>query len=66
VRLTMLTSDRILVRRRLDVARISHGRGVSSTTAVAAGDHSENACLLGKLQALRPGGTPIDRVACER
>lgn len=65
-RLTMLTADRILVTRRLDVARINRGASASSTTAVAAGDHSENACLLAKLQALRPGGTPIDRVACER
>ena len=65
-RLTMLTADRILVTRRLDVARINHGASGSATTAVAAGDRSENACLLGKLRALKPGGTPIDRVACER
>jgi hypothetical protein len=65
-RLTMLTADRILVTRRLDVAGIKHGRTAGSTTAVAAADRPQNACLLGKLLALRPGGTPIDRVACER
>jgi hypothetical protein len=65
-RLTMLTADRILVTRRLDVAGITRGRSAGSTTAVAAADRTQNACLLGKLRALKPGGTPIDRVACER
>lgn len=65
-RLSALTKDRILVSRRLDVERINRGPSAASTTAVAAGDRSVNACLLGKLQALRPGGTPIDRDACER
>ncbi len=65
-RMTMVTADRILVTRRLDVAGIRHGRNAGSTTAVAAADRTQSACLLGRLRALKPGGTPIDRVACER
>ena len=65
-RLSTLTKDRILVSRRLDVERINRGQSAATTTAVAAGDRSENTCLLRRLQALRPGGTPIDRDACER
>jgi hypothetical protein len=63
-RLTTLTPDRIIVTRRLDVERIDTlGRG-SATTATAAGDHSENACLLGKLRAMGAGDAPIARDAC--
>jgi hypothetical protein len=64
-RLTMLTPDRIVVTRRLDVERIGGATG-SATTATAAGDHSENACLLGKLQTLKVGDAPIARDACAR
>ncbi len=64
-RLTMLTSDRILVTRRLDVVAIG-SRGSSATTATAASDHGENACLLNRLVATKAGGSSIDRDACER
>jgi len=66
-RLTMLTPGRVLVRRRLDVVRIHSGAASTTSTAVAAaGSHSENTCLLGKLQALKVGAAPIARDACER
>jgi hypothetical protein len=64
-RLTMITTDRIVVRRRLDVTRIHHGV-VTGTTAVAAADRSENACLLNLLRTVKQGAAPIDRAACER
>jgi hypothetical protein len=64
-RLTTLTPDRIVVRRRLDVDRIGTG-GANGTTATAARDNSQNACLLGKLKALKLGAAPIGRGACER
>jgi hypothetical protein len=63
-RLSTLTKDRILVTRRLDVERIDHGSSAASTTVVAAEDRSEGVCLLRKLQAMRSGGTAIDRDAC--
>ena len=64
-RLTMLFPGRIFVTRRLDVVAIGSG-GSRGTTATAASDHGENACLLRHLKALQPSGTPIDRDACER
>jgi len=65
-RLTTLTPDRIVVHRRLDVDRIGRNGADAGTTAAAARDHSQNACLLGKLKAMKVGAAPIDRDACER
>jgi hypothetical protein len=65
-RLTMVTQDRILVSRRIDVEHIGHGAAGASTTAVAAAAHSENSCLLRLLRAVKPSGAPIARDACER
>jgi hypothetical protein len=63
-RLTMVTSDRIAVTRRLDVERIrARGTG-SATTATVASDRSTNACLLDKLRVLKVGAPLIDRDAC--
>jgi hypothetical protein len=62
-RLTMVVGGSP-VKRRLDVERIAIRRSGSTTTATAASDRSERACLLNKLKSLKPGGTPIDRDAC--
>jgi hypothetical protein len=65
-RLTMLTPDRIVVHRRLDVERIGSGGASGATTAKAARDSGINRCLLRKLKAQNAGAAPIDRDACER
>ncbi len=65
-RLTMLTPDRIVVHRRLDVVKIHRGSTGTTTAAVAAESRGKNECLLSKLRGLRPGGAAIDRDACER
>lgn len=63
-RLTLLTPDRILVRRRLDVVRID--RSAATGTAAGAASHAgERGCLLRKLEASSPGDPPVDRDACE-
>ncbi len=64
-RLTMLTPNRTVVRRRLDVVRIDLHRGGDATTATAAKDAGERTCLLRKLKAMGPGDPLIDRDACE-
>jgi len=65
-RLTMLTADGTIVRRRLDVASIDRGRASAGTTASAAKDDGYSACLLRKLQTQKLGAAPVDRDACER
>jgi len=65
-RLTMVTADGTLVRRRLDVARIDRTPASADTTTTAAKDDSENACLLRELKTRNLGDAPIDRDACER
>lgn len=63
VRLTMLSSTRMIVSRRLDVVRT---RWRASTTTRAAADDGDNACLLRKLLAQDPGDVPLERDVCER
>ncbi|HEX4363815.1 MAG TPA: hypothetical protein VHZ75_04640 [Solirubrobacteraceae bacterium] len=64
-RLTMLTSKREVVRRRLDVAHITRRTG-GKTTAGAASTSDANVCFLHKLEAMTPGSALVDRSACER
>lgn len=63
VRLTMLSSTRTLVSRRLDVV---HTRWRASRSTRAAADEGDNACLLRKLLAQRAGDVPLERDVCER
>ncbi len=65
-RLTIVTPSRTVVQRRLDVVRIDPSPSGEQTTATAATDAGEQACLLRKLRALDPGDPLIDRDACER
>lgn len=60
--LAMVTANRTIVKRRLDVVR---ARSVSSAKATPAAVSAESACLLGKLSAMRPGDRFLDRDACE-
>ena len=60
--LTMVTANRVIVKRRLDVVR---ARSVSSATATPAAASAEAACLLGRLVAMKPGDRFLDRDACE-
>jgi len=61
--LTMITADRTIVKRRLDVV---HARSVSiSSRATPASVDAEAACLLSKLMAMKPGDRLLDRDACE-
>jgi hypothetical protein len=61
--LTMITADRTIVKRRLDVV---HARSVStSSKATPAAVSAEAACLLSKLMAMKPGDRLLDRDACE-
>ena len=60
--LTMITANRSIVKRRLDVVRT---RSVSSAKATPAAVSAESACLLGKLSAMKPGDRFLDRDACE-
>jgi hypothetical protein len=60
--LTMITADRTIVKRRLDVV---HTHSVSSAKATPAGASAEGVCLLGKLTAMKPGDRLLDRDACE-
>ncbi|MEJ7826154.1 MAG: hypothetical protein WKF48_12030 [Solirubrobacteraceae bacterium] len=60
--LTMVTANRTIVKRRLDVVRT---RSVSSAKAIPAAVSAESACLLGKLSAMKPGDRFLDRDACE-
>jgi len=60
--LTMITPNQTIVKRRLDVV---HARSVSSARAIPAAVSAENACLLGKLTAMKPGDRFVDRDACE-
>jgi hypothetical protein len=64
-RLTMLTSKREVVRRRLDVAHITRRTG-TTTKAGAASTSDANVCFLHKLEAMKPGSALVDRSACER
>jgi hypothetical protein len=64
-RLTMLTSKREVVRRRLDVEHITR-RVTGQTKAGAASTSDANVCFLHKLEAMKPGSALIDRNACER
>ncbi len=48
--LTMITANRTIVKRRLDVVR---ARSVRSATATNAAVSAESACLLGKLAAMK-------------
>lgn len=63
VRLTMLSSTRTLVSRRLDVV---HTRWRASRSTRAAADDGDNTCLLRKLLAQRAGDVPLERDVCER
>jgi hypothetical protein len=65
-RLAMLSSDGTIVRRRLDVVRIDDTPASAGTTAPAATNDAENACLLRKLQTLEFTTVPVDRDACKR
>jgi hypothetical protein len=65
-RLTMVTPGRVVVKRRLDVVRITNGGNGSATTATVANDRGEAVCLLAKLRAQKAGAAPIDRDACVR
>jgi hypothetical protein len=65
-RLTLVTADGTLARRRLDVARIDRTPASAGTTATAAKGDGENACLLRKLKTRKPGDALVDRDACER
>ena len=60
--LTMITANRTIVKRRLDVVR---ARSVRSAKAIPAALSAESACLLGKLTAMKPGDRFLDRDACE-
>jgi len=60
--LTMITTNRTIVKRRLDVVR---ARSVSSAKATPAAVSAESACLMGKLTAMKPGDRLLDRDACE-
>ena len=60
--LTMITANRTVVKRRLDVVRArSVSAGRTSNAAVSA----ESACLMGKLTAMKPGDGLLRRDACE-
>ena len=61
-RLTMITANRVIVKRRLDIVR---ARSVSRAKATPAAASAEGACLLGKLVAMKPGDRFLDRDACE-
>lgn len=63
VRLTMLSSTRKIVSRRLDVV---HTRWRASTSTRAAAGDGDNACLLRKLLAQKAGDVPLERDVCER
>ena len=63
-RLYMITPQRTIVHRRLDVVHIRRTR--SETTATTARAASDNACLLNKLRAMKLTDAPIERDACER
>lgn len=65
-RLTLVTPDGTLARRRLDVARIDRTPASAGTTATAAKGDGENVCLLRKLKTRKPGDALVDRDACER
>jgi hypothetical protein len=61
--ITMITANRTIVKRRLDVV---HARSVStSSKATPAAVSAEAACLLSKLTAMKPGDRLLDRDACE-
>jgi len=64
-RLTMITADKAVVSRRLDVVRTKARRSSGTTSATAASAHSEPACLVRKLVAMKPGDSLIARDACE-
>ena len=65
-RLTIVTPSRTVVSRRLDVVHAKARRVSSATKAAAASTSSEQACLLGKLRAMKPGDALLNRDACER
>jgi hypothetical protein len=60
--LTIVTANRTIVKRRLDVVRARSVSGAKTTNAAAS---AESACLLGKLTAMKPGDRFLDRDACE-
>jgi hypothetical protein len=63
--LTMITADRTVVSRRLDVVRTKARASSASTKATAASGRSQAACLLAKLVAMKPGDALVDRNACK-
>jgi hypothetical protein len=63
-RLAIVTENRSVVSRRLDVVRAKSLTSSNATKATAA-SVSEAACLLGKLAAMKPGDALLGRDACE-
>jgi hypothetical protein len=63
-RISMVTASRAVVSRRLDVVH-TKARATGSTNATAASGRNEAACLVGKLVAMKPGDSLVDRDACE-
>ena len=63
-RISMVTENKAVVSRRLDVVH-TKARAVGNTRATAASGRSEAACLYGKLVAMKPGDSLVDRDACE-
>lgn len=64
--LTMVTPNRTIVRRRLDVVRAeSHTTSIAAKSA-SAGARATQACLLGKLVAMERGDALLTRDACQR
>jgi hypothetical protein len=64
-RLAIITENRSVVSRRLDVVRAKALTSSNTTTATAAGASTDAACLLGKLVAMKPGDALLGRDACE-
>lgn len=64
--LTMITAERTIVARRLDVVHTELRATGLRSRATAAAARDESACLAGKLMAMKPGDRLIDRDACER
>lgn len=64
--LTLVKPNRTVVKRRLDVVRAKARTAGTATKAASAGTRAEQACLLGKLVAMKAGDALVDRDACER
>lgn len=65
-RITMVTANRAVVSRRLDVVHTRARSSSATTRTTAASTRAERACLLGKLVGMKRGDAFINRDACER